>query len=113
NSSDVRYDVGKLVDRNHTVLTKVERFVKIGPHQSVYALNAVRYIAKRTRLFAVSPYLDLMITRQFRDRNFTAHCCRRFLSSSVPSSIFTKNIMETYNARLNAVIFAVMRAKSF
>ena len=52
-------DIGQLVDSDHPVLAKIERFVVIRMHQAVPALNAIIDIAERAGLLAVAPNLDL------------------------------------------------------
>ena len=83
---DLGNDIRKLVDRYHAVLTKVQRLSVVRSHEFVDTFDAIIDEAKRPRLFAVPPYLDFVIAREFRDCYLPAHRRRGLFTASIPGS---------------------------
>ena len=87
---DVCYDFGKLVYRNHPVLTKIKRLMVSRSHQPADPGNAVVDITEGAGLLAVSPDLDFVISGQLCVCDFAAQCSRCLLPTALPGAVSTK-----------------------
>ena len=85
----------------------------IRTHQAIDPFQAIVNVAERTGLLAIAPHFDLMVAGQFGHCHLAAHGCRGLFAAAVPCSEIAKNIMETHDAGLDAIIFAVVGAQAF
>src|SRR5678815_1196552 len=106
-------EIGKVVDRDETVLPKIQRFVIIGAHQPEDALDAIVDITKRARLLTVTPDLDLVVARQLRDGDLAAQGRRCLLATTVPRAQRPEDVVEAHGSRFDAVVVAVVSAEPF
>src|SRR5262249_38235628 len=66
-AGDLRHDVDQLIDRDHAVLTEIERLAEVRPHQAIDAFHAVVDVAVGPRLLAVAPHVDDVFVLGERD----------------------------------------------
>src|ERR1700738_5089223 len=59
-AGDLRHDVHQFVDRNHAVLSEIDRLAMIALHQPVDTFDAVIDVAVRTGLLAVAPNFNVV-----------------------------------------------------
>src|SRR5262245_738298 len=103
-----RDEVGEGVDADQPVLSEIERLAIARLHQPVQAFDAVVYVAERSRLLAVAPDLDLVVTLQPGNGDLAAQCGRRFFAPAIPRAERSKDVVEANDADVEAVVLAVM-----
>src|SRR5438128_689837 len=91
---DVGDHVRQLIDREHAILSQVQRLMKVRLHELVNADDTVVDVTERSRLLPVSPDLDLLFAGHLGDCNLPTQSCRRLLPSSLPRSQWAEDVMK-------------------
>src|SRR5688572_25094437 len=105
-------EVGESVDANEAILAEVERLPAVRRHQTHQPFDAVVDVAERPRLLAVAPNFDVGGASEFRGRDFSAQRRRCLLASAVPRAERSEDVVEPHDARVEAVVLAVVDAQA-
>ena len=106
-ASDVSHEVNELIDRHHLFRTDVHWPRKRGgpgprPYKPLRAFDAFSDIEEGTRLHAVAPYLDLIVT--VRHGDLATDRGRSFLLAASPSAKWAEDVVIPRNERLDAIV---------
>src|SRR5712691_9713564 len=107
-AGDLGHDVDQLVDRDHTVLTEVERLAKVRPHQPGDALHAVVDVAVGPRLLAIAPHVDHVLL--LGEGDLAADGRRRLLATAVVGPERAEDVVEADRPGLEAEVVGVVAA---
>lgn len=99
--------VGHLVHGDHLVRSDVEWLGVVGAHQTQNSLNAIVDVAEGSSLESVSPHLELSGGGQ----SLAAEGSWGLLSSSLPGSLWSVDVVEAGYAHLDAEVLLVMHAE--
>jgi len=102
---DVFGYVDKLVDGDELVGAEVEGLVDLAFCDHLRALGAVVDVHEGACLFAVSPYLDLMLTGVLGLDDFATDGSRSFFAAACPCPERAVDVVVTGDASLKAVVF--------
>lgn len=93
-------DRDQLVDRDHAVLSDVERLIVIRFHQQKNGVQAVVDVAKRPGLLSVSPDFDRGALALGGQSDFSADGRGSFLPTALPASMGPEDIVEAAYPKL-------------
>src|SRR6266436_436912 len=104
-------DVDQFVDRDHAVLSQIDRIAMIALHQPVNTFDTIVDVAIRSGLSTVSP--DFNVVTIIGQRNLATNCRRRFFAAAVIRPQRTKDVMKPHHPRVQSKIFGVVTADAF
>src|SRR5262249_6390764 len=106
---DLGDHVDELVDGDELVGAEIDRLAEAGLHESVQALDAVVDVAEASRLFAVSPDVDLPAVGRLRD--LAGDGGRRFLLAAFIGAERTVDVVEADDPDVEPAILVVIGAE--